>query len=275
MSEIAISELIHVKQLPIIEEQLRSLKEWVDAETAEAVRLVCTEDTIQSVKAKRAELRKKFNELESLRKAIKAAIMAPLEQFEAVYKECASNAFRAADADLKRKIDDVEREIKDRCETDLRDYFDELCAAHHIDWMDFESTGVKVDMASAKQKTPKKLREQIAKFVVKVAQDIETISTMESAEEIQVAYKSTLDLARSIGIVQDRHRRIEAEREAAAVRAEALKAEKETARKVEALAPPTVMVEPEKLTVTFTVADTRERLIALREWMKANGYQYK
>ena len=82
-------------------------------------------------------------------------------------------------------------------------------------------------------------------------------------------------MATAIGIVEDYHRRVKAEEEARKARAARKAVEDEAVRKVEALAPPTVRTEPETLTATFTVTDTRERLIALREWMKANGYQYK
>lgn len=269
------SGLIRVAQLPIIEERLRELKERVDAETAEALSLVCTEETVQAVKAKRAELRKRFEELENQRKQVKAAVMAPLEQFDKVYKECVSNAFKTADADLKRKIDETEGEIKGRCEDGLRDYFNELCAAYGLDWLEFEMSGVKVDMASAKQKTQKKLKEQLSSFVSGVSKDVEALSSMEHADELLAAYKGTLDVATAISMVEDYHRRVKAEEEARKARDARKAVEDEAVRKVEALAPPTVQVEQEKMTVTFTVTDTRERLIALREWMKANGYQYK
>lgn len=270
------TELIRVTQFPVIEERLRSLKEWVDAQTAEAVSLVCTEETIQAVKAKRTELRKTFDELEAQRMAVKTAVFAPYKKFEAVYKECVSDAFKAADAAMKAKIDDTESEIKRRCEESLREYFDELCAAHGLDWLTFEQSGVKVDMASAKQKTPKKLREQLVNFVAGVSRDVDAIADMENADEILTEYKACLDFGRACWAVNDRHRRMEEEKAAREARAAQKAAEAEAVRKVEALAPPTVKdPEPEKLTVTFTVTDTRERLIALREWMKANHYDYK
>lgn len=267
------SELIQVKQLPIIEEQLLTLKEWADGISKEAQSMVCTDETLQAVKQYRTELRKNLDELESLRKSVKSAVMGPYERFEAVYKECVSDAFKTADATLKRKIDDVEQEIKQRCEDGLREYFDELCAAHHVEWLTFERSGVKVDMASAKQKTPKKLREQLVQFVSHVSANLNTIADMENAEEITVVYKESLNLAHAIGVVSDRHRRIEAEREEKAERESAVASEVEMVKKVEALSPPKAEEKP--ISVTFTVTDTRGRLIALREWMKANGYQYQ
>lgn len=266
------SELIRITQLPVIEERLRSLKESFDKQTEEALSLVCSEDMVQVVKAVRANLRKQFDDLEDQRKAVKSAVFAPYDQFEAVYRECVSDAFKTADAALKGKIDAVEGEIKRRCEDGLREYFAELCAAHDIDWLKYEQAGIKVDMASAKQKTPKKLREQLVEFVARVSLDVDTIADMDNAEELLVEYKVRLKLSEAFSAVQDRHRRIEAERQYMEQSAARKAAEAEAVRKVEALAPPAVQ---ETKTVTFTVTDTVDRLIALREWMKANNYKYQ
>lgn len=264
--------LIQVKQLPIIEERLLTLKERWDKRAIDAESMVCTEDTIQAVKAFRAEMRKEFDEVESLRKQVKDAVYGPYNFFEEIYKNCVTNAFFKADAACAKKIHSVDDEIKQRCENGLREYFDELCAAHGIDWLKYEQAGINIDMASAKQKVPKKLREQLVVFVVNVAKDIETIDGLENAEEILAEYKLTLNFPDAFRIVQDRHQRIDAEAQAKADRQAAREAQAEAVRKVDALAPPTVQGAK---TVTFTVTDTVDRLIALREWMKENGYEYR
>lgn len=271
--------LIRVTQLPQIEERLRDFKEAVIQRTEEAKSLICTEETISAVKKYRSDLRKDFDELEAQRKQVKAAIFAPYERFEAVYKKCVADAFKAADAALKGKIDETEGEIKKRCEDGLREYFDELCAANGLDWLTFERSGVRVDMASAKQKTPKKLREQLKAFVERVAKDVDAISKGEAIggenniAEMLSEYKRSLDFSMAYATVWERHLRIEAEKDAIQDRESFKALEAEAVRKVEAVAPPMEVQPP--MTVTFTVTDTRERLIALREWMKANGYQYK
>ncbi len=265
--------LIRVTQLPQIEERLRDFKEAVARRTEEAKSLVCTEESLAFVKQYRSDLRRDFDELEAQRKQVKAAIFAPYDRFEAVYKECVADAFKAADAALKGKIDETEAEIKKRCEDGLREYFDELCAAHGLDWLTFERSGVKVDMASAKQKTPKKLREQLKDFVESVDMDCEAIANSQYADEVMAEYKRCLRYSEAVSIVQGRHQRMEQEKAALEARAVQKAAEVEAVRKVETVAQP-VEVQP-PMTATFTVTDTRERLIALREWMKANNYQYK
>lgn len=184
--------LMKVTQLPVIEEHLMSRKEQTEQRVAEAMSLVCTDETLTSVKNIRAEMNREFADAETQRKAIKAAIMEKYDSFESVYRECIADPYKRADADLKAKIDATESEIKSRCEEMLLGYFRELCAVNEIDFLSFGQTGVKVDMASARAKTPKKLMEQIKLKVDGVAQDMKTIGTMgENAPEIMVEYKRT------------------------------------------------------------------------------------
>lgn len=270
--------LIRVAQLPVIEEHLRSMKEAVDRRVDEALSLVCTEETVQAVKGVRSDLNKEFQTLEEQRKEVKRAVLGPYEQFEAVYKEYVSNAYKRADAALKGKVDDTEREIKQRCEDGLREYFAELCAAERIDFARFEQSGVKVDMASAKQKTPKKLREQLADFVAGIARSVEVISGMDDAEEIMVEFKRTLDAPVAISTVQERHRRIEAEKEAQALREAQRAREAEAVARVEAVAPPAIEppAESEKVyRCSFSVVATKAQLKKLKDFMIQEGIRYE
>lgn len=87
-------EMIAVKQLPIIVEQLQQVKAEVAAKVDFALRLVCTEDTVKDVKKVRSELNKELAEYEASRKAVKKAILTPYEQFEVVYKDCVSDTYK-------------------------------------------------------------------------------------------------------------------------------------------------------------------------------------
>lgn len=272
------NELIKVVQLPVIEEQLRSMKEAVDKRVEEALSLVCTDETIQTVKSARAELNKEFQALEEQRKEVKKAVLGPYERFEAVYKECVSDAFKTADAALKGKVEATEREIKQRCEDGLREYFAELCAVERVDFVRYEQAGIVVDMASAKQKTPKKLREKLADFVAGIARNMELISGMDDAEEIMVEFKRSLNASAAISTVQERHRRIEAEKEAQALREEQRAREAEAVAKVEAAAPPVTEppVESEKVyRCSFSVVATKTQLKKLKDFMIQEGIRYE
>lgn len=268
-------DLIKVVQLPVIEEQLRTLKDRWEQHAADAESMVCTEETIQAVKALRAEMRKEFDEVEALRKAVKKAVMGPYEQFLAVYEECVSDPFCKADRDYALKISEVETEQKRRCEEGLRDYFAELTAVHHLEWLEYERANIKVDMASAKAKTPKKLREQILKFVVGVSQDIESISGLENSDEVLAEYKQTLNAAGAIRTVLERHKRIDDERAAQAAKQAEREQEAQMIRRVEALAPPVVVEQPKVYECTFTVHTTMDKLKKLKEFLNMEGIKYE
>ena len=271
------SGLIRLIQLPVIEERLRDLKEATEHRVAEAMSLVVSDETLTAVKTVRAELNRDFTEFENQRKAVKAAIMAPYDSFEEVYRECVTEPFRRADADLKGKIDATEQEIKGRCEKQLEAYFQELCAVNHVDFLTFAQTGLRVDMASARAKTPKKLMDQLRVMVEGCAQAMATIDGMEHGDEIAVEYKKCLDLTFAIRLVTERRQKLEAERQR--------KAEAEAACIRVAPGPEPAEVTPvpkrvqkaavERLTCTFTVTDTRERLKLLKNFLDSNGYQYK
>lgn len=282
------NELIRVTQLPVIEEELRALKETVDKRVEESLALVCTEDTVQVVKAERTQLRKDFDELEAQRKAVKAAVLGPYERFEGIYKECVSDAYKKADDALKQKIYATEHEIRRRCDEGLREYFAELCEVNHLDWLEYERAGIKVDMASAKAKTPTKLRKQLAEFVAYINNSVNLIADMDDAEEIMVEFRRSLDVGQAIGTVQDRHRRIEAERAAKEEREAAQKADiaavervvqvqkSYTPRPVEAHAQQEKDPNEVIPRCTFTAINaTRAQLRRVKDFLNMEGIQYE
>lgn len=281
------NELIRVVQLPIIEERLRAMKEQVDARVRDALSLACTDGTLSAVKAARADLRKEFDALEEQRKAVKKSVLGPYEQFEAVYRECVSDTYNMADRELKGKISAVEDGIKSACEAELKAYFAELTAAEHVEWLTWDRLGLKIDLTSARQKSHTKLRDKVAEFVCGVAQSVETISNMEDAEEIMAEFRQCLSIGQAIGIVQDRHQRIEEERQAAEARRAAQEAQAAAVQKVEAVvAPPTVLEPPvaapaphqedEKVyKCSFTVHATKAQLKRLKDFMMQEGIRYE
>lgn len=57
--------LIVVQQLPVIKEQLHSIKAQAQASVAEALALVCTEETLKAVKDRRAALTRDRKDLDA------------------------------------------------------------------------------------------------------------------------------------------------------------------------------------------------------------------
>ena len=264
------SKVLICTQPPVISENLLDLQERVVSIADMVSQLPRVPESLPQVKKARADLRKYFDSLEEQRKAVKAAVMKPYNDAEAKYKALVSGPFHQADDLCKDFVDGVEASVRQECEDGLQEYFAELCAVNHVEFLRYEQAGIQVDMASARQKAPKKLRQQITQFVSRVSSDVDRISEMEGAEEILVEYKQSLDLSSAIGIVLDRRRRIQQQREESVSRASAKASDLEAAHKVDALAPP-VQVSPKseerRYTISFTIRPTEAQMIKLRPFL--------
>lgn len=275
------NNIIQVKQLPIIVEQLQEVKAEVTAKVEQALSLICTEDTVKDVKKVRSELNKELKDYEERRKAVKKAIMTPYEQFETVYKDCISDTYKKADTELKGKIDSVENELKERKKAEVKGYFDEYLTARGIDFVTFENANINVTLSASM----KSLKEQAKAFVDKIVDDLNLIDTQEHKDEILYEYKQSLNVSNAITTVTNRYKAIEAAKAREEERKAREQAEAEAAAKVEevveAVAPPTVEpiappVEEEKTyTLKFTVRGTMPQLKALKEFMNNGGYDYE
>ena len=276
------NELIIVKQLPEIEEHLRAFKTEIDGKVEEALALVCTEETLQTVKKVRAELNAQFKELEAQRIAVKKQILAPYDAFEAVYKECVSDAFKKGDAELKANIDRVESGLKEQKLEAVEGYFGELCEAEGIDYLSFDDLGIKITLSVS----DKKLKEETKEKVLKIKSDIEMIRTQEHADEITVEYrKNGYDVSQAILLVNDRHRRMEEEKKRAESDAERREKEAEAEQKVAEAAgnaaPVTVeeeaeTAEDEKVyTVKFVIRATKAQVRDLVKYLDEKGIYHE
>jgi hypothetical protein len=130
--------------------------------------------------------------------------MAPYESAEKKYKEFISDPYRTADNRLREWVDEYQNGMKDACREYLKDYFNELCAANGIDFLSFESCGVTVDMAMARQKEPRAAMEQIENHVKSVREDMDTILKMHNAATVMAEYRSHPNLAHAVYFAQGR-----------------------------------------------------------------------
>ena len=201
-------QVIELQQLPIIVERLHSVKADIERRTAEATSMICTEETYKSVKDVRAQLNKKFKEYEAQRTAIKSKILEPYNAFEQIYRECVTEPFQQADAELKQKITDVTSGIVAQKTEALMDYYGELVEVADIDWLDDLTYRPKVNMSDSLTS----LRKQAKAFVDGIVADVAAIEGMDNAAEIMVEYRSNLDLPTAIKTVADRHKALEEQR---------------------------------------------------------------
>ena len=278
--------LIVIKQLPQIEEHLKDLSTEIDVKVNNAKKLVCTEETVKTVKQVRADLTKDFKNLEEQRKTVKEQILAPYMQFEEVYKTYVSNKYKEADIDLKQKIDSTENELKKQKEQEIKKYFEEYKTANNIDFVDFKQANINVTLTASK----KNLKEQAKTFIDEIVDDLKLIETQEGKEEILVEYKRNLNVSKSIQEVANRHKLLEEEKkrqeelknkqlEEAQRQADMSIKKQEVATKnaldnfvIEA---PKVIEQEEILTLKFKVRGTRSKLRELKRFLEDGGYDYE
>ena len=273
-------ELIVIKQLPIIEEQLHAIKARFEEEVNYVLSLDCTDESVQEVKKARANLTKMYNFLEDRRKKAKADILSPYDAFEKVYKECVTDVYEPCKEQLDEKIDGIERELKDKKQSEAIEYFNEYCVSKNIDFIKFEQAGINITLTVSK----KKVHEQINAFVDKIVDDLELIKLQENIEEVFVEYKKTLNVSKAITEITNRHREIIAEKEKAGDLAEKELQKNEVVKKVEEtvieeMLPPVSIPETnesEKVyEAQFIVRGSIQKLRLLKEFLTNGGYDYE
>lgn len=268
------NELIIVKQLPVIEEHLLALKAEIEEKTARAMKLVCTEDTVKEIKGVRSDLNKEFTELETQRKFVKEQVMKPYEAFESIYKDCVSNIYKKADIDLKSKIDEVEEGLKKEKSEKVVEYFNEYLQSKGIDFVTFESAGIKVGMSDSL----KSLKDQAKKFIDKICEDIELIKTQQYADEIMVEYEKSLNVSQAVTTVTSRKKALEARKEQEAARVEAQQKVEEQVKEIDKIvelsAPVAKPIEEKQYKAIFEVTGTLGQLKSLKAYMENDGIKY-
>ncbi len=283
-----VSNLIVVKQLPVIEEQLKGVKAKVETRVQNALALACTEETRSKVKAERSALNKEFAAFEARRKEVRASIMAPYETFEAVYKECVGNSYQKADAILKSRIDEVENGVKQQKAAEVSAYFEEYRASLGIpqDFIKLSDAKITITLSESL----KSLKSKVQTFLNQIASDLVAIESQEYRDEILVEYKQRLNLSEAITAVsqhmmsvkQERQRREQAIAQSA-VRVEAENKVKEVVKESSYVAPPVVAtpsepeaeIPPKTYSTSFRVIGTIDEIRALKNFLIEGGYTYE
>ena len=264
------NQLIVLEQLPIIKSHLEQLSKEIKEKVDRANSLVVNEDTVKDVKQVRADLNKEFNELETQRKQVKQAIMAKYDEFEEIYKENVSNLYKNADTQLKEKIDSIEIQLKQDKEDELRSFVREYSVAKGVD-IPFEKIGLNITLSASM----KSLKEQALAFIEKVANDLKLIELEEFKGEILLEYKECIDYVVAKTRVLERHKQLEEIQKQRETRQEIENQEEKIVEQVDEIIAPVEVMEEETMTVTFTITDTKENILKVREFMKKEGIKYE
>ena len=283
------AEMIVVKQLPVIEQQLQVIKTEVTKKVEDALSLVCTEDTVKDVKKVRAELNKELTYWEDKRKQVKKEVLAPYNAFESVYKDCISNTYNKADKELKSKIDTVEKELKASKAREVLDYFNEYLNSVETavgtplyEFVLFENANINVTLSASL----KSLKEKAKDYIDRICDDLNLISTQVHKDEIFYEYKNSLNVSTAITTVANRYKAIgeaKAKEEERKAREQAIK---ENINKVDAVieATPEPVITPpvvtetedeEEYILTFKVTATKSKLRELKQFLENGNYKYE
>ena len=269
------NNLIIVKQLPIIEQQLKTVSADVEKRIDNVLALPCAESSVKQVKALRAELNKEKEEFESRRKEVKKAVLAPYEEFENKYKEYISDKYKNADEELKKRIDAVENSLKLEKRAEVERYFEEYAKINNVDFLTFEASKIKITLSAS----IKSLKTAVKDYVNKAVDDLKLIAEQEYSDEILIEYKKNLSLSSAVTTVCNRHRELEEIAAAKAEQAEKTEQLKEAENTVDEIiaevAPPAVKAEQteEIFELTFTVRSTMNKLKDLKEFLTDGGFE--
>ena len=272
-----IKDLIQIKQLPVIEEQLKQVSLKLDEKMKDIDKLVCTEESIQILKKKRTEFNKELKQYEIQRKDVKEKVLKPYNEFENVYKRYIADKFRNTDLILKGKIEVFEKEQKDKKEQQIKDYFEEYKTANNTDFIKYEQAKINVTLSVSM----KSLKEQAKAFIDKIVDDLKLIDTQEHKTEILVEYKQTLNVSNAITSVANRFKAIEEEKkrqeEQEKLHNFIVEQAKESDKYAEQneLQVPVEEKQEEILTLNFKVKGTRTKLKLLKEFLENGGYDYE
>ncbi len=290
------TDLIVVRQLPIIEDQLRTVRDTIQARVDAVLSMECTEETYKEVKKARSELNAQYRDLEQRRKEVKAQIEAPYKRFEAVYKVCAGDLFAEADKQLAAKVAAVENGMKQKKAEQVCAYFDEYRESLGIsaDLVSYDRAGIAVTLSAS----AKSLKTQAKAFLDRISGDMALIDTQEHKDEILVEYRKSLNVSQAVTTVTNRHTAIEQQRRMREERAAIAEQQNAVAEHVQRVAEetqaqeaaiespavmqPPVVVErteeaepPKQYETAFKVTGTIEQLKALKKFLEDGGYVYE
>lgn len=268
------NDLIVLEQLPIIKYRLEQLSIEIKEKVDKVNNLIVNEDTVKETKQLRAELNKEFNDFEIARKQIKQAIMNKYDEFEEVYKEKVSNLYKDADAQLKSRIDEVEYNLKQEKENELREFFKQYQENYHLeDLIVFENIGLNITLSASM----KSLKDEIINYCEKIYNDIQIIASEENSEELLLEYKNNgFDYQKAKLVLIERKRQLEElKQKQEKVEQQIVQEVKAEEKVAEIIAPKEIIEDEEILEVTFTVKASKGKIIKLKEFMKGENIDYE
>lgn len=236
-----------------------------------------SEDNVEQAKADRAILNKAAKELNDRRIQIEREWNAPLQEFKGIVGDTVKMI-----ADGSAKIDAVVKGVENKAKAEKRASIEELWDRKGITLLPLSKLWD--DKWLNKTKRLPAVEKEIGEKLLKIESELDTLAAVdtEDGEVLRAYYLDCLDLQRTLAYsatlkanrqrLQEEQARRQAEAEAQATR-EAYVAPTAEPAPTTYEAPEAVI--PEVLERTMVVRGTREQLIALAEFMNAEGIWFK
>lgn len=226
---------------------------------------------VKEAKDDRAELNKAAKELNDKRIELERQFMVPFMEFKAVIGETVT-AIKEASG----KVGEVITEVEEQERQATRDAIAAAFAETGFDLVPLER--IMDSRWLNKSTSEKKWREELSEKIERIRSDLESLDSVEYAEDAKAFYLDTLDIGRALQHAQQLKQRREAlQRAAEAVDTPDPEPEEKPAEtRTEPTAEP-VADDPDDETFRFVieVTGTREQLAALRSFIDDNGITYR
>lgn len=261
-----------------IEDNISKVEEYAIALKDYYKNIKFTKEKISDAKDERAKVKKFADKVADFRKNVVNEYNKPIKKFEETAKRTEKTLKETYDLinnQCKVYDDGKKAEIKDKLER----YFNEYCFSKNInkDYLKFDDLKINVTLEYVTENgsLPKKAKEEINKKVDSVAEELETINTMQNSNEVLAEYLKTRDLTAAIKEVNKRHQMIEQIEKENKIEKEQKLTDEQVIAKIDILCAPKVEEPEEIVEVCFKVKGTRKKLKELKMFLNEGGYDYE
>lgn len=295
MEEINVNEIVEIKQLPEIYQQLDKVNQIVVDKTKDIDEILNEisklsddeqENKKQEIKKYKTYLSSMKNDLETKRKEVKKAIQKPYEEFENIYKDKTLKVLDDGITKLTNTINTIEtKQIQNKVD-ELVAFFNEYALYYHVEnILTFDSIPIKINLSTSLNS----LKKQIVEYCEKVSNDMVAISSEEFRDEILLEYQNNgYDYTKAKINITDRHKKLEEmQKQQEKVELEVSEEEK-VIQNVQTLCSAPVEIDEEvdnenDLEISFTIKTTKEiyqkllkdKLQEFKHFLQVNNIEYE
>jgi len=165
-----------------------------------------TEDNVKQSKKLVAEVSKQVKSLNDERITIKKQMLKPYDEFEQQIKEI-SDIVKSSEEIVRHQIRQLEEAARDIKREEIEQLFDLRMNQYDFGKL-FSVEDFTENQYLNKSFSMTKIEKSMVEWFEKIARDLSTIKSLKHADEVLATYKEYQDLSLAIGIVNERHEKI-------------------------------------------------------------------